>query len=325
MNCLSDNMTSKKEEKITQAIAALSDLGLPRAQQNERSALCLLALLNMRPNREWAQAEEPLIGITPIMDWARDHYGKTYAPNTRETFRRQTMHQFVDASIALYNPDMPERPVNSPKAVYQIEPNCRKVLSAIGTQEYKSLLAGFVASTGTLAAQYARHRQMEMVPIAISKGVEVSLSPGAHSELIRAIWEGFGPRFVPGGQLVYAGDTGEKFGFFDRELLTSLGVIVDSHGKLPDVIIYFPSKNWLILGEAVTSHGPVDGKRYRELSKLFENSKAGLVFLSAFPDRRTFTKYSEAISWETEVWIADNPSHLIHFNGSKFLGPHVEE
>src|SRR5512136_610237 len=112
-----------EREAIAAALAILSALGLPRAQQNERSALCLLALLNLTPDKTWAQAESPLIGITPIMDWAREYYHKAYAPNTRETVRRQTMHQFVAAGIALYNPDDPKRPVNSPKAVYQIEPN----------------------------------------------------------------------------------------------------------------------------------------------------------------------------------------------------------
>ena len=84
---------------------------------NERSALRLLALLNLAPRKKWARAETPLMGMTPIMDWVRKHDHKEYAPNTRETFRRQTLRQFVDAGIALYNPDVPDRPVNSPKAV----------------------------------------------------------------------------------------------------------------------------------------------------------------------------------------------------------------
>jgi hypothetical protein len=105
-----------KNDYIEAAQQIIVSLGLPRAQQNERSALCLLALLNLMPGKVWADAENPLIGITPIMDWAREHYDKEYAPNTRETIRRQTMHQFCDAGVTLYNPDKPNRPVNSPKA-----------------------------------------------------------------------------------------------------------------------------------------------------------------------------------------------------------------
>ena len=109
-------------EYIEAAQQIIFSLGLPKAQQNERTALCLLALLNLTPGKSWAEAENPLIGITPIMNWMRENYDKQYAPNTRETIRRQSMHQFCDAGLALYNPDKPDRPVNSPKAVYQIEP-----------------------------------------------------------------------------------------------------------------------------------------------------------------------------------------------------------
>jgi hypothetical protein len=315
-------MAKNKQAKIQEALSVLSDLGMPRAQSNERSALCLLAILNLMPEMAWAEAENPLIGITPIMDWVRKHYKKKYAPNTRETVRRQTMHQFVQAGIALYNPDRPDRPVNSPHAVYQIAPSCLAVLRTFGGPAYKKHLAAYLAERETLAAQYAKHREMKMVPLITTGRREVKLSPGEHSELIRAICEQFGPRFVPGGKLVYAGDTGDKWGYFDQEMLTSLGVRVEAHGKMPDVVIYYPEKEWLILAEAVTSHGPVDAKRHQELNDLFKDSRAGLVFVSAFPDRRTFTKHLEAISWETEVWIADNPSHIIHFNGARFLGPY---
>jgi hypothetical protein len=295
---------------------------MPRQQLNDRSALCLLALVNLAPEKNWSQAESPLIGITPIMDWARKHYGKKYAPNTRETIRRQTMHQFVQAGIALYNPDLPDRAVNSPHAVYQIEPNCLALLRAYGAKRFDSHLKDFLKSRPTLTRRYAKDREMRMVPVKIAPGKQINLTPGEHSELIRDIVEQFAQRFVPGGDLVYVGDTGEKWGYFNESLLTSLGVAVDNHGKMPDVVIYYPDKDWLILAESVTSHGPVDSKRHEELAYLFRNSRPGLVYVSAFPDRRVMNKYLEAISWETEVWVADHPSHLIHFNGSRFLGPY---
>jgi hypothetical protein len=313
---------NKIQARIDEALSILKDLGLPRPQLNERSALSLLALVDLPPNESWVSASSPLVGITPIMDWIRANYGKSYAPNTRETIRRQTMHQFIQAGMALYNPDQPDRAVNSPHAVYQIESECLKVLQSFGAKEYRKNLAAYVSHQGTLAAKYAKPRMMTMIPITVTGGKKVLLSPGAHSDLIRSIWEEFGARFVPGGKLIYAGDTGEKWGYFDKEALADLGVTIDNHGKMPDVIIYFPEKNWLILAEAVTSHGPVDSKRHTELSQLFKDSTAGLVYVSAFPDRRTFSHYQESISWETEVWVADNPSHLVHFNGTRFLGPH---
>jgi hypothetical protein len=312
-----------KEGRLREATSILKDLGMPRAQLNERTALCLLSLLNMTIDKNWSDCENPLIGITPLMDWARDHYDIEYAPNTRETFRRQSMHQFIEAGICLYNPDKPDRPVNSPKAVYQIEPNLLKVLRLYGSHDYVPTLKKYLNTRQTLTQQYAMEREMQMIPVAIKEGLSITLSPGDHSELIKDIVQNFGPRFAPGGQLVYVGDTGDKHGFFDQDLLAGLGVKLDNHGKLPDVIIYIKDKNWLLLIESVTSHGPVESKRQIELAKLFKSCTAGLVYVSAFQNRKIFLRYLDVIAWESEVWIADAPSHMIHFNGSRFLGPYV--
>lgn len=309
-------------QNIADALEILSALGMPRAQQNERSALCLLALLNLTPNKAWSQAQKPLIGITPIMDWAREQYNKEYAPNTRETVRRQTMHQFMDAGIALYNPDKPERPVNSPKAVYQIESETLELVKSFGTIAWGSQLKIFLNRRQTLKARYAKEREQRKLPVLIAPGEEIMISPGDHSQLIKNIIEDFCPQYVPGGMLIYTGDTGEKWGYFDQEKLVSLGVSVDSHGKMPDVVIFCQKRNWLLLIESVTSHGPVDGKRHDELARLFSKSKAGLVYVTAFPSRALMKKYLTEISWETEVWVADSPTHLIHFNGERFLGPY---
>lgn len=311
-----------KNDYIEAAHQIIISLGLPRAQQNERSALCLLALLNLMPGKAWADAENPLLGITPIMDWSRDHYEKKYAPNTRETFRRQTMHQFCDAGIALYNPDKPNRPVNSPKAVYRIEPAALILLRTFGTPAWHDALMAYLAERETLVARYANEREQNRIPVEIAPGKKITLSPGEHSELIRAIIQDFAPRFAPSSILVYAGDTGDKWGYFDAALLAGLGVDVDSHGKMPDVVLLFTEKNWLLLVESVTSHGPVNGKRHAELANLFSESAAGLIYVTAFPNRAIMGRYLGEIAWETEVWVADAPSHLIHFNGVRFLGPY---
>ena len=312
-----------EENKTADALQILGELGMPPAQRNDRSALCLLALLNLKKKVSWARAENPLIGITPMMEFARDHYEKLYAPNSRETFRRQTIHQMVAAGIALYNPDNPARPVNSPKAVYQIEPDTLTLLRSFGTAAWNKNLEKYLKTRQTLMARYAKEREMKKLPVKLATGETIRISPGDHSELIKAIIEEFAPRYVPDGVLIYAGDTGEKWGYFDKDLLTKLGVVVDGHGKMPDVVLFYPERNWLLLVESVTSHGPVDGKRHEELARLFANSEAGLVYVTAFPSRAVMSRYLGEIAWETEVWCADAPSHLIHFNGERFLGPYA--
>lgn len=314
-------MTTKARH-LADALTVLVDLGMPRAQQNERSAVSLLALLSLQPGMKWTRATRPLIGITPIMSWARQHYDRDDAPNTRETYRRQTMHQLVDAGIVLYNPDNPTRPVNSPHAAYQIAPPAYQLLKTFRTSTWQAELAKFLAVRQSLADQYAAAREHHQIPVTMADGRTLSLTPGDHSQLIKSIIQDFAPRFAPGSSLVYAGDTGTKVGFFDEALLASLGVVLDRHGKLPDVVLHFTKRNWLLLVESVTSHGPVDGKRRGELKKLFAKCTAGLVYVTAFPTRQLASRYIPKIAWETEVWIADAPSHLIHFNGVRFLGPY---
>lgn len=310
------------QQKIDEALEVLKALGVPRGQQNERSALTLLALLDLKPSGAWNELSQPMIGITPIMDYTRENYGREYAPNTRETFRRQTMHQFVEAGIAVYNPDQPDRPVNSPKACYQVSAEAFAVIQNFGTDQWQETLDLYLEDQETLAAKWAKHREMQMVPVVLPEGEEIALTPGAHSELIKQIITEFAPRFAPGSSVIYVGDTGAKVGHFEEARLAEMGVTVDQHGKMPDVVLHFGEKDWLLLIESVTSHGPVDAKRHNELAALFQGAKPGLVYVTAFPDRGIMGKYLRDISWETEVWCADSPTHLIHFNGERFLGPY---
>ncbi len=310
------------QHKIDEALEILKALGMPRGQQNERSALTLLALLDLKPAGAWDELAQPLMGITPIMDYTREHYGREYAPNTRETFRRQTMHQFVEAGIAIYNPDQPDRPVNSPKACYQVSDEAFEVIKNYGTDRWQETLDLYLEGQESLAAKWAKHREMQMVPVVLPEGREIALTPGAHSDLIKQIITEFAPRFAPGSSVIYVGDTGAKVGHFEEERLADMGVAVDQHGKMPDVVLYYGDKDWLLLVESVTSHGPVDSKRHNELATLFAGAKPGLVYVTAFPDRGIMGKYLRDISWETEVWCADSPTHLIHFNGERFLGPY---
>ena len=165
---------------------------------------------------------------------------------------------------------------------------------------------------------YATEREMSRIPIIIEGEIK-TLSPGGQNVLIEKIITEFAPRFTPGGRLIYVGDTDEKFAHFDKSIFANLGITIDSHGKMPDVIIYFTANNWLILIEAVTSHGPINPKRKKELETLFKSSKIPLVMVTAFLSRKAMVGYLTEIAWETDVWVAEDVTHLIHFNGQHLL------
>lgn len=308
--------------KINEALAILRQLELPKEQQNERSALTLLALLDLKPTTAWAEATAPLLGITRMMAFFEQHYGKKYAPNTRETVRRYTVHQFVQAGLVRPNPDKP-RPINSPNYAYQIAPDALKLLREFGTAQWTHHLSDYLTAQQTLQAQYAAAREMQRVPVTIAADQEISLSPGGQNVLIKQVIEEFCSRFTPGGQLIYVGDAQRKWAYFDEAALKSLSVDpFDKHGKMPDILVYHTAKNWLVLIEAVTSHGPIDPKRKIELQALFAASTAGVVFVTAFTDRKTLLQYLNDIAWGTEVWLAETPTHpLDSFQWRPFSWP----
>jgi adenine-specific DNA-methyltransferase len=309
-------------KRVAEALGILKELNVPREQQNERSALTLLALLGMTPRKQWTDAEAPMLGITEMMDHFRKHFDKKYAPNTRETVRRFTVHQFVQIGLVLANPDDPRRPVNSPDNRYQVAPTLLKLARDYGSPGWNESLKGFLKNADTLRRLQPKERKMVLIPVRLPDGRDLKLTAGGQNEVVKRIIEEFCPRFTPGGVVVYVGDTGHKQRHLEAGYLERLGVMMDEHGKMPDVVVHLPVKNWLVLIEAVTSHGPIGLKRHNELRDLFKAAKAGLVFVTAFLTRRAMTKYLANIAWETEVWVAEAPSHIIHFNGERFLGPY---
>lgn len=312
---------SKRED----AAEIVKSLGLPRQQQNERSCLTLLALAGLKKRDPWAKTSRPLLRIWDIMAWMRDHYGKDYAANSRETIRRQTIHQFEQARLVDRNPDDPARPTNSGDTVYQLTEPAAAVLRCFGGAAFAAACQEFIARHGTLAAAYQRARKMVTVPVRLPDGSNVALSPGIHNELQRLILESFAPRFAPGAVLLYMGDTADKRLVISSDRLEQLDIPTLHHDKLPDLVLHDQRRNWLFLIEAVTSHGPVSAKRHAELESMLKDCPAARVYVTAFMDFAAFKKYAADIVWESEVWIAQFPDHMIHFNGDKFLGPYPRQ
>ena len=308
--------------KIDEAKAILLALGLPRQQQNERSGLTLLAFAGIGKRDSWRDAKNPLLRVVDAMAFMRERHGKDYAPNTRETIRRQSIHQFVQASLLDRNPDDPSRATNDMRTAYRLTDDALKVLRAYGTPRFNAAVAEFAEKFGSLQLAYSKQRKANSVPLVLPGGDRVFLSPGKHNVLQVRIIEEFGPRFAPGALVLYVGDTAKKHVVFETATLAELGVPITKHDKLPDVLLYDSSKGWLFLVEAVTSHGPVSPKRHAEMEKVLKDCVADRVYVTAFLTLADFRRSAGDIAWETEVWIAENPDHMIHYNGAKFLGPY---
>lgn len=305
--------------KVSEAIDILKALGLPRAQQNERSALTLLALMDLREDTPWSESRKRAIIIHEILVFARKHYGKKYAENTRETIRRQTLHQFEQAGIVVLNPDDPFRPTNSPKTCYEITGEALEAVKKYGTPEWQFALQEFVKKKGKLVEKYEKRKRTHLIPVKLPDGNSVNFSPGKHNELQAKIIKEFQTIFCPNAKVVYVGDAARKLLYIDEKLSSELEIPITEHNKLPDVVLYDSQKKHLFLIEAVTAHGPLSPKRQIELEETLKHCKAQRIYISAFPDFREFKKHIDNIAWETEVWIENNPDHMIHFNGPKFF------
>lgn len=309
--------------KIEQGQEILEALGLPSAQQNEISALTLLALSRLSEKTAWKNASNPNLRVHDILLEIKQRYGREYAENSRETIRRRVLHQFEQAGIVIRNADDPTRPTNSGLNNYMLSDLALDAIRAYGSPTWDKKRRAFLNKQGKLLDLYQKSREQNKVPLQAADGTTYKLSPGKHNKLQAMILKEFGPRFAPESRLLYLGDTANKTIVLERELLLRLHVPVSEHGKFADIILYDKKRNWLFLIEAVTVHGPVSPKRHVELEKLLERCTASRVYVTAFPDLATFKKFVNDIAWETEVWIAEMPSHMIHFNGDKFLGPRL--
>lgn len=264
------------------------------------------------------------------MEFIRNNYGMDYKPNSRETIRRQTLHQFEQARIIDRNRDNPKRATNSKDNNYSLNEPILKILREFPNGDWQRRVSEFLLVSPSLKIEYQKKRNLHKIAVKLPNGKELTLSPGKHNQLHADIIHEFCPRFVgERGVVLYIGDTassrkgeGGKLMHLESDFLRDLGVSPMSHDKLPDVVVYDSINKWLFLIEAVTSHGPVSPKRWKELEDALKDCKVGKVYVTAFPNTAEFKKNVTDIAWETEVWMADNPDHMIHFNGDRFLGPH---
>jgi len=308
---------------IEEGIEILKLLGLPKAQLNNRSSLTLLTLLNLKKDDEWINAEKNAIRIHDVLSFVRKNYGVIYAENTRETIRRQTIHQFEHAGLVIKNHDNPLRPTNSPKTNYIISDEALETVRKFNTNDWEDALKEFKKNKSTLIELYGDKIEKTKLNLDID-GIGVNFSPGKHNKLQIEILTIFKNEFCKNTHVVYVGDTANKLLYMNKEIISNLGIPLTKHDKLPDILLYDEESNILFLIEAVTSHGPLSSKRRIELEDTFKNSKAKKIFITAFPNFSEFKKHAMDISWDTEVWISDNPSHMIHFNGSNFFSIYGE-
>ena len=303
-------------DKIEEAREFLKAVGLPKAQLTDICCYVILAMAGMKPDMFWSEASNEWIRIHDIIQFVNTFYGVTYAENSRETFRKQALHRFRTAALIEDN----GKATNSPNYRYRLTEETVQVLRTMQTPDWETSVKRFTHYHEKLIDIYASKKKMTMMPVNIN-GKDFKFSAGKHNELQKAIIEEFAPRFAPHSECLYVGDTIEKDLVKNVEKLQELGFEITLHDKMPDVVLYREDKNWIYFVESVTSVGPMDPKRILEITEMTKDITAGKIFVTAFLDFKTYKRFAEELAWETEVWIAELPEHMIHLNGDRFMGP----
>lgn len=303
-------------EKIKTAKQILKELGVTEKQQNDLSCNVLLALANIKEDSQWADAKNSWIRIHDIISYLSENYNINYAENSRETIRKQVLHHFSNAAFIENN----HKPTNSPNYKYRLTHEFLTLIRTYSTKSWDLTKKTFLENHKTLVDKYTTERELTKIPVVINHE-NLTFSKGEHNQLQKLIIEEFGPRFAPGAECLYVGDTIKKDLVKENKRLEELGLSITTNDKMPDVILYLEDKRWLYFIEAVTSVGPMDYKRIEEIKELTKNVEVGIIYVTAFLDFKTYKKFSDKLAWDTEVWIANSPDHMIHLNGDRFLGP----
>ncbi|WP_432928200.1 BsuBI/PstI family type II restriction endonuclease [Microbispora sp. CA-135349] len=310
---------------IGTARALLKSFGFDAQRYNVRSAVTLLALAGLKPGGRWADSTTPRLGVQKIMDWSGEHWAKPYATGSREDFRKKTLRQWVDNGFAVLNPDNQNIATNSQLNEYCLSDEAVAAVRLYGTDAFENALVGFLNEASEAVKARAEALHAAMISVDLPDGEAFLLSPSGQNPLLKKMVEEFVPRFAPGTKVLYLGDTRGKRALFEEKFFEEkLGLTFDPHGRMPDLVLYDEARGWLFLMEAVKSKGPFDDERRRTLRELFATPAAGLVFVSCFENREAMRQWLPELAWETEAWVADDPDHLIHLNGARFLGPYEQ-
>lgn len=330
-----DKFTGEKSitqrKNIQDAVDILFHLGIPVEKFNERQvrrverlALVLLALGDIKPENKWDEikSKDNNISLTTrdIIKFVNQYYSEKIADSSYDDFKRKEIDLLLLDGIII--PGFKRSATNDSRSGYCICPHHANAIKTFGARSWNEEVQKIINLKETLRKQISSERELSLVPITLPGGKDLKLSSGKHNELQKAIIEMFLPRYGFGADVLYVGDTTKKYLHVDKERLKELNLPEPEHEELPDIVAFSRQKNWLFLIESVTSFGEITPIRKRELEILSEKCIFPVIYITAFLNRDDYRKYCANLAWETEVWIASDPDHLIHLNGDKFLGPY---
>lgn len=288
----------------------LRELSFPPSSITNQTAFTILSLADRKPRKGLLSGHSCLADgarIHDILNFVRTEFRRKVAENTRESYRKTSLRPLIDAGFVVRH----QLATNDPNTYYRLNSEFARLIEGSDDRERAQLLKRL--RLGKTSRR--RDRRKDGVSVRISPGQSFLLGTGSHNELEKEVVETLAPALLKHPSVLYLGDTAPRSGFQDRTLMRRLNLPIDTQESLPDVVLYDPDEGLLVV-EVVTSGGPIDSARFDQLRKFARGPhKLGVnvEYLTAFPTRRAFRTFVEQIAWGTSVWIAAEPSNLIHF------------
>ena len=309
----------------------LDSVGIPVERMTERGlekmAMTMLTIADVSSMDGWADAkglnEGHRMGTKDAIRFSNQHFVEKISLGSYDDVKRKDLLYPEHSNLVLAtNPEFQFVATNNPTRKYSLENNFADLVRHFGRPEWPDVLEAFKRIQPSLKEELNEARGLVRVPVRLPTGEELIFEPGEHNQLQKAIIEEFLALYVPHCEVLYVGDAIDKALYRQDNRLNELGFKDLAHEDLPDVVVYDSVRDWIFIIEAVHSFGAISDMRMREIKSLMSGCNKDVVYVTAFLDRKAFQSWSAKIAWETEVWIANAPEHLIHYNGDKFLGPH---
>ena len=316
------------KNNIYNVLGILKDVGIPLDGLSDlrlrRIAQACMAIGGIKSSFKEAKSvkDGKFLRTREILKYENENFGENISPGSYDDIRRKDLKLLVLGNIAINSSLLESQATNDGSRGYCLSDEFADLLCAFGTLYWGKALEEYKSKVKSLEEELIKKREAERVPVLLPSGEELLLSYGEHNQLQKAIIEKFLAIYGKGCEVLYVGDTTDKLLYKNEEVLEKLNFFDLEHDELPDIIAYNKEKNLLFLIEAFHCTGQWDKTRLFKVQSKLKDCKANIVYVSAFETIDQFRTISNNIAWETEVWIADIPEHMIHFNGWKFLEIH---
>jgi hypothetical protein len=327
---IAKNKSLPVQRCIHDALRILAETGLKiddlTPRRLERIAMCFLALIAFKPSSKWRNVKKPnpenALKTRDIITYINENFEENISLSSYDDIRRKDLIRGVQLGIFIKSANNENADNNDGTRGYSIEDELFKLLISYETENWENAKRKFPKNNFIIDLMKGT-RSTKKIEITLPNKKILEFEHGPHNQIQKAIIDEFLPRFGFGADVYYISDTTEKAMVKNDEKMKSIGLNSQARGMLPDIVAYSENKNWLYLIEAVHSSNPLNTERLIELSQMvLKDYKGGIVLVTAFLTQKDFQRWAGQIAWESEVWIANHPDHMIHFNGDKFLGPH---